>query len=77
VQVNLPLPDLRGFLQGVDKLKKYMDSIFIQTFHSKPERRTFEVYFQFNKNTNRWELPRSEEKIIKEFASKKVDLSSI
>jgi len=70
VQISLPLPDLKAFMQGLDKLKNYMDSVFIQTLHSKPEKRTFEVYFQFNKNTNRWELPRSEEKIIKEFAER-------
>jgi DNA-binding Lrp family transcriptional regulator len=60
IQLALRANDLRGFLKGLDVLRPYLVSCFVQTVHDAKMSMDSHPYDLYNEEENRWETPGSE-----------------
>lgn len=60
IQTALSAQNLRGFLKGLDVLRSYLASCFVQTVHNPKMSMDSHPYDLYNEKENRWETPGSE-----------------
>ena len=60
IQLTLTAGDIIGFLKGLDLLRSYLASCFVQTVHDAKMSMDSHPYALYNEETERWETPGTE-----------------